>query len=278
MPQPIITIIGHVCIDDNIINNAKVETWGSPAMYMAHYYLKNFDIKSHVVAGYGNDFSKYTGKFLFTEMPDNRKTMIYENIVNNGKRTQFCHNSNSAAPVQLRKDVTDLIQKSDILIIAPQVPNYPKEYITDIMTFIPKKCVKVLLPQGYMRQVGQNDKIEQRNFVEASHILPYFDVVIASDEDYSGILKLAPHWSGYKENSNIIITQAEKGATIFRGGESQHIATQPIKFKDIRNPVGSGDIFSAQVAIGLYNNLEPYEAVRLANQATTKSLLSDPLV
>lgn len=276
MHQPTITIIGHTCIDKNTIDNVKIETWGSPAMYMATYYLQNYDIKSHILSRYGHDFSRYTDKFLFTEKPDNNKTLVYENIVNNGQRTQYCHSSDSDQVVELRKDTTDLIQKTDILIVAPQLPNYSKEYIEEIIKLAPKNCLKVILPQGYMRQIGPDDKVSQRDFTEAALILPYFDVVIASEEDYSGILDLAPRWSEYKQHSSIIITQAEKGATVFDSGKSEHIAAKPIPFGDIKNPVGSGDVFSAQVAIGLYNKLSPYEAVDQANKATAKSLLSEP--
>lgn len=275
MLKPVVTIVGHTCIDNNVVDGIRSENWGSPAMYIAHYYLKNFGIKANIVSSYGSDFTKYTKVFVFTEQPGDSKSLVYENIVNNGQRVQFCHNSQSSLPATLNQNAIELLKKTNILIIAPQLPNYSPDYIAKIMDYAPSDCLKVLLPQGYMRQVDRTDKIIKRDFAEASRILPYFDAVIASDEDYVDILALATGWAKYKPGSSIVITQAEKGATVFHDGVIQPIATQPIPFTDIKNPVGCGDIFSAQFALSLYNRLDPYAAAVQANQATAKALTSE---
>lgn len=274
MQKPVITLVGHTCIDNNIVDGVSYENWGSPAMYMAHYYLKNFGIKSCIVSSYGHDFAKYTSDFTFTEQPGDGKTLVYENIVNNGQRVQYCHNSQSSLPAPLSERAIGMLQKTDILIVAPQLPNYSLEYLAKIMQYAPDGCLKALLPQGYMRQIDHQDMVNKREFVEASRILPYFDVVIASDEDYTDILTLAADWGKYKPGSSIVITQADKGARVFHSGETRQIPTRPIPFADIKNPVGSGDIFSAQFALSLYDKLDPYAAANQANRATAKALTS----
>jgi len=275
--KPVVTIIGHACIDHNTIDGTKYEKWGSSAMYIAKYYLKHFGIKSHIVSSYGKDFSKYANDFIFTENPNGDKTLLYENIVTNGHRVQYCRNSDCSSPVPLSEKIIDLLQKTDILIVAPQISNYSAAYISDVMSHLSGNSLKILLPQGFMRHISGDDKIEKREFAEAESILPYFDAVIASDEDYDNILDLAEKWAEHKAGSSIVITQAERGATVFHKGEVKQISTTPLPFDKIKNPVGSGDMFSAQFTIGLHNKLHPHDAVHEANKTTAQALLAESL-
>jgi Sugar kinases, ribokinase family len=277
MQKPIVTIIGHTCIDHNTIDGVRYESWGSSAMYIAKYFAKEFDVKSHIVSSYGHDFMKYATEFNFIGEPSSENTLLYENIVNNGDRTQFCKHSNFSPPVKVEGEVANLLSQTDILIIAPMLANYSVEYIDQIMEYLPEKTLKVLLPQGYMRHINSENKIEKKEFTEAKHILKYFDVVVASDEDYDNALEVAKDWAKHKDGSSIVITQAEKGATVFHEGQSTQISTTPIPFNEIKNPVGSGDMFSAQFTMSLHNRLHPHEAVRQANEATARALLSNPL-
>lgn len=277
MLKPTVTIIGHVCIDHNMVDGVKHETWGSPAMYIAKYYLKHFGIQSNIVSSYGRDFLNYAGDFSSTEGQGSGRTMCYENTINNGQRVQYCRNSEQSTPVSVSKVRTSLLRQTDILIVAPLVPNYSVEYVSEIMRYLRSDCLKILLPQGYMRYVDDSDKVQKRNFVEAGDIMRHFDGVVASDEDYEDIMSLAKVWSNHKPNSSIVITQAERGATLFYKGEVKQISTVPLPFDKIKNPVGCGDVFSAQLAMGLYSQLHPHEAVRQANKGTAQALLADPL-
>jgi len=277
MTQPVVTIVGHTCIDNNTVDGIKFEKWGSSAMYIAKYYLRHFGLKSNIISAYGTDFTKYTNDFVFTEAPGNHKTLLYENIINNGHRVQYCRNSDHSTPVALNDEAIELLHKTDILIVAPQISNYNVSYVNELMQYLSKDCLRVLLPQGYMRRVNEQDKIEKKEFLEAQHILSHFDAIVASDEDYDDILDLAEGWATHRPNSSVVITQAQKGATIFHKGESKHIPTTPLPFDIIRSPVGCGDTFSAQFAISLHDKLHPHDAVRHANETTAQALLSEPL-
>lgn len=277
MLKPVITIVGHTCIDHNTIDGTKQEKWGSSAMYIAKYYHKLFGIKSHIVSNYGHDFLKYARDFVFTENPRGNKTLVYENVVTNGCRVQHCRNSDCSSPVPLNEDIINLLRRTNILIVAPQISNYTADYISEIVQHSPENSLKILLPQGLMRQINGDDKIEKRVFSEAEEIIRHFDAVIASDEDYDDILDLAERWAEYKTGSSIVITQAEKGAIVFHKGKAKQIPTTPLPFNKIKNPVGSGDMFSAQFAVSLHGKLHPYDAVREANMTTARALLDEPL-
>jgi sugar/nucleoside kinase (ribokinase family) len=145
------------------------------------------------------------------------------------------------------------------------------------MKLVPETCLKVLLPQGYMRHINADGMIEKRKFIEGEQLLTYFDAMVTSDEDSDDALRAAVIWATYKEGSSIVVTQSSKGATLFNGGQTTQVPTTPIAFSRIKNPVGSGDMFSAQLALGLYDRLDPADAVRSANETTAKALLSEPM-
>jgi sugar/nucleoside kinase (ribokinase family) len=276
MKKPVVTIIGHVCVDHNTIDGVSRTTWGSSAMYIAKYYLKNFDVRPRIVARYGHDFTPFAHDFVFTEQPEGEVSLRYENIVNNGERVQFCHRSEASGPVPLREDIAELVRGSDIVIVAPLLDNYSADYIARVMQYASEDCLKVLLPQGFVRHINAEEKIEKQPFADASAIVSYFDLVVASEEDGDDMMTQAQAWFTAGAG-NVVITQAEKGATVFNPRGNEQIPTTPLSFYDIKNPVGSGDMFSAQLAIGMHDGLDAHEATRRANQTMTVVLLGDPL-
>lgn len=275
--KPVVTIIGHVCVDHNTIDGVSRTTWGSSAMYIAKYYLKNFGVRPRIIAKYGQDFAPYTDDFVFTEAAEGEMTLRYENIVNNGEREQFCHHGEVSGPVSVRAEIVELIRGSDIVIVAPLLANYSADYIAEVMQYASSDCQKVLLPQGYVRHINAADKIEKQVFTDAAAIVPYFDLVIASEEDADGMLELARDWAAYGDGQSIVITQAERGATVFDAHGAEQVPTTALAFADIKNPVGSGDMFSAQLAIGIHDGLSVHAATRRANQAMVAVLLGEPL-
>lgn len=154
MKKPIVTIIGHTCIDHNTIDGIKYENWGSSAMYIAKYFSKEFGIQSHIVSSYGHDFVKYATDFVFLGTPGDHNTLLYENIVTNGDRVQFCRHSDFSPPVDLKENIINILRRTDILIVAPMLANYSMEYIEQVMQYLPEGSLKVLLPQGYMRHIN----------------------------------------------------------------------------------------------------------------------------
>lgn len=274
--KPVVTIIGHVCVDHNTIDGVSRTTWGSSAMYIAKYYLKNFGVRPRIIARYGQDFVPYTRDFVFAEPAVGEVTLQYENIVNNGEREQFCHHSEVSDPVPMREEIAELVRGSDIVIVAPLLANYSADYIAKVMQHASEDCLRVLLPQGFVRHINAEEKIEKQPFADAEAIVPHFDLVIASEEDGDDMMAQAQSWLS-DGAENVVITQAEKGATVFDPRGNEQIPTTSLSFHDIKNPVGSGDMFSAQLAIGMHEGLDVREATRRANQVMSVVLLGEPL-
>ena len=128
-----IVIFGHVCIDHNALEGNSFISAGSPAMFMQRIFSQLPECTVTIIAPYGPDFSQYIGMSRFyPESPQPIQTMIYENTVTGGVRTQRCLHAESASPVPIDDTVKQLISSADCICIAPLAPNFPSEYIKHI--------------------------------------------------------------------------------------------------------------------------------------------------
>lgn len=277
--SPIVTIFGHVCVDHNTVDDVSYTSWGSPAMFMAAYYQKHYNLTPSIVSAYGNDFEKYTKKYHFIpSKPTYDKTLLYRNVVTDGQRVQFCHNTASSPPQEINGDIIKILEQTDILIVAPDLPNFTPEYVDRLMQYVPSRSFKVLLPQGYMRSVNKKGLVEKRVFDEAREVTPHFHAIVISDEDCDNAASVAKEWTSYQPALCVAITHAARGATLLYDGTSQLIPTNPLPARELKNPVGAGDMFSAELAMSLYRGHHPVTAVKKAHTTTGLILSTNPIV
>jgi len=274
MTRPLVVILGHVCIDENIIEGKFYRSWGSPAMYVATYYAHEYGIRTHIVSEYGTDFTEYIRDFtLMAIEPKDDNTLVYNNNIENGHRTQFCPNPENSLPVQLDKAIAKLIACADIFIVAPDIPNYSDTYIREAVSCTKQNCRKVLMPQGLLRKI--DDTLVSRGALNNPDLVSLFDVTIISDEDIDNATETAKLWSEKYTNSVIIVTRAKNGAALLTNGGATDIPTEcPLNDSEIINPVGAGDMFSAEVAMKLFEGLPVEGAIRSAHMSTAKILTS----
>jgi sugar/nucleoside kinase (ribokinase family) len=273
--KPTVTIFGHVCIDHNIIEGSSIHSWGSPAMYIANYYSK-FNIQSNIISSYGSDFTDHINNFTnMVIAPTSKDTLIYHNVVENGTRVQYCLNPEQSPLVPIQDNIIKIIEATDILIIAPDIPNYTAAYVHEIIQHTSVHCLRAILPQGLMREIAEDSSVKIRSFSEAKDILSLFDVLIISDEDTSNPAVQARAWSVNNRDLKVVVTQADKGATLFYNNSEKHIPTLPLALSDIVNPVGAGDTFSAQLIMSLFNMSDIHQAIKDAHTATYQALTFD---
>jgi len=110
-------------------------------------------------------------------------------------------------------------------------------------------------------------------------ILSKVDYLLPNEEE---IKQLYPNRTGYKEDeyinlllengvNNVILTQGEKGATIYNQKYKKSISAPKVKTRDT---TGAGDAFAGGLVVGLKNGLELQKAVKFgvkyASLTTTK--------
>jgi sugar/nucleoside kinase (ribokinase family) len=276
MKTPNIVLIGHVCIDHNKSEHATYESWGSSVLYMATSFHKQFGADPIAISSYGPDLLPFlpTVKLLPAE-PNQPDTLIYENDSSTGRRTQKCHNLNSAVPPKITLEIIEALGNADIIVVGTLLPNYPADYLQQLLSHTKLGALKVLCPQGYFRHINQAGQVESRDFEEGLGIVPLFDVVMYSEEDYPQAFELAKSWK-QTMSTEVIVTQSADGATIVGKDTDQHIPTKPIAKEDIVDSVGCGDTFAAAVTYSYYNSRDLAAAILDGHHAAAKKLLTTP--
>lgn len=269
-----IVVLGNVCIDKNNIEKTFYEKAGGPPAFMSLFFNKIKDASFTTIASYGQDFLPYKNSLnLYPLKPNASNTLVYENTIKNGERSQKCYFYKDAFPPVIDKGMTNIIKNSDVLFIAPLIPYFSPDYIKKAVSLASKDCLKILLPQGYFREFDDSDNVIFREFKEADGLLPLFDFVILSSDDYPNIEKLSSSWSK-KSGTTFIITKAEKVAIIINKNERVVVPTNPIPLEDVVDSIGAGDIFSASFGYNYFKNKDLVKSARLANKAARKRLLS----
>ena len=270
--RPAITIVGHVCIDHNLVDDTYHESWGSAILYIADYLRRVHDMQPKLLAPYGQDLKKFVDTSAFIDPPSLEHTLIYKNTIVDGVRTQAVLHSDTAVPVELTESIRKVLAETDILVLAPLLSNYSSAYIRQLCELLPPHAQKILLPQGYYREVSNNGTIKQRGFTEADDILPFIDVLIQSDEDSTDALAAARLWVGAHHNLTAIVTQNSHGATVFTHTDTFSAPTKPVAPHEIINAVGAGDVFSAELALSLHDRRQLPSALTKAQRAAYRHI------
>lgn len=265
-------VFGHVCIDNNVLEGKSYTAAGGSAVFI-NKVLAQFDCQTTIAAPYGKDFLPYAKDIvLYPEKSRNENTLIYENIIKNNLRAQKALNRPDNFNIEITEELVEKIKQADIIFIAPLFPNVSSGYIRRINDIARKETLMVLLPQGYFRDFDLQNNVIIREFSEANEVLPFVDIVVASEQDHPQIKQLARTWAKLN-NAAIIITLAERGALVIASGGEKHIPTIPAVPDEIVAPVGCGDVFSAGLAYYYKKSGALEESVNFANKLARQHLL-----
>lgn len=268
-----IGLIGHVCIDINSSEHVSYTGWGSPLMYMGHYFREQLDIDPVLIAPYGRDFQEYAKDVTLLPEPQGDRTLIYRNHTVHDHRSQHCANTEAAEPVALTDGLKKHVAEADIICMAPLLPNFPAEYVKDLLAFRKLGSIAVLSPQGYMRTVEPDGTVRPRDFTEAAEIIPQFNLVVLSQEDCPNALRTVQDWSRMASATKIIVTQGPDGANLVTADSIGSVPTDPIPEEQIVDSVGCGDVFTAAAMYSYHADRDLLVAIAAGNQAARAKLL-----
>src|SRR3989344_8945451 len=188
-------IIGHVCLDRNILEDGSTFVGpGSPAMFIDKI-LKQFpDTSLSTISSYGSDYIQYLqGINIFPSTPNMADTLVYQNDSSRGRRRQSVLNTHSSSLVGIDGAIGKLVSQADVIFVAPLLPNFSVSYCKDVNNAAREGALKVLVPQGYFRTIDASSNVISREFEEAGDIIPLFDVIITSEEDHPNMKALSRH-------------------------------------------------------------------------------------
>jgi sugar/nucleoside kinase (ribokinase family) len=119
---------------------------------------------------------------------------------------------------------------------------------------------RVLAAQGYLRSWEADGTIRRREWDEAHDVLRQVTVAVVSEEDIEGDLDLARGWA---KTAPVIVTVAERGAIVLRGGRETRVGGFPAD--EVVDQTGAGDAFCAGLALALADGDDLEAGVRFAN-------------
>ncbi|MCB8945545.1 MAG: ribokinase [Ardenticatenaceae bacterium] len=186
-------------------------------------------------------------------------TSTFENIYTANGRHQLLHHV--AAPIT-PTDVPQDWHRAAIVHLAP-LTNEVDPNIVDLFS----NSLIGMTPQGWLRRWDENKHVYARAWEAAAWILPHAAAVILSYEDLldRAMLDQYRQWSRL-----LVMTDGEKGCTVFLGDEVRHIPTPIVRQVE---PTGAGDIFAAAFLYRLYQtDGNPWEAARFANKIASQSV------
>ena len=128
--------------------------------------------------------------------------------------------------------------------------------VLDIYGDVPR----VLAAQGYLRSWDADGTVRRREWEEAHDMLERVSVAVVSEEDIEGDLDLARGWS---RTAPVIVTIAERGAIVLRGGRDVQVGGFPAD--EVVDQTGAGDAFCAGLALALADGNDLEAATRFAN-------------
>lgn len=252
---PEFLVIGHVTKD--LVPGGWII--GGTASY-ASITARNLGKRTAIVTCAGDDLAlEEFLKGIEAFKVDSLATTTFQNLYSSGVRTQFIK---EVAGKIMPLNIPAPWLEAPIVLIGPVA----MEVDEGVVNLFPNSLVGVT-PQGWMRCWDEKGLVRYRVWEEAPRILPKVEALILSEEDIQYDLKAVEEYADLVEI--LVLTQAERGATLYWKGKREHFPARPAKMVD---PTGAGDVFAAAFLIRLYETGDPRRAVRFANAVASFSV------
>jgi hypothetical protein len=274
-----ITLVGHICIDENVVDGvAQGQTWGSAVLFAADYLNTRPEARTTIIASYGDDFRATWPQFAVANAPTGHETLLYRNTTVGGVTSRSCRDGDGSGPVYLDQDLRSDLRSSELVVVAPLLANYTATYVESLTGAAPGATF-VLLAQGFLRDIRDDGTIQRRPFREQRAVLSRFDVVIVSDDDLSEewdeALAEATRWSIEHPQLSVVVTRNALGAVLLRNGaQTTFPAVGVVAPAEVR-PVGAGDTFGAALSLSFVATGDIGTAITVANAAAAHFLCAD---
>ncbi|MDO9397174.1 MAG: PfkB family carbohydrate kinase [Herbiconiux sp.] len=265
-----VVMVGHVCIDENSgtgLPPAGERVAGSPAVFMNRYLRGAAEVEVAVLAPYGPDFLDVDSALPLLNGPTAERTLLYRNHLDGDQRTQECFDAALAHPVPVDAEAARALDAADLVIVCPLLPDLSAEYVASVLDG--RGALSVLLAQGGFRRVDARGRVSRGSFADAERIIPLFDLVVFSDDDVDAPLETARRWSAAYPGTVVVVTQNRHGSTWFSGGVGTAVPARALRVPDgaAGNVIGTGDVFSAALALARLETGDVHAAVQCATAA-----------
>jgi sugar/nucleoside kinase (ribokinase family) len=250
-------VVGHICQD--LLPDGSLSLGGSVS-YAATTALR-MGCRVGVVTSAGADLDvalALPGAQVLCH--EAASTTVFENIYHDGERTQILH------------------QRANLLTedhIPPAWRSAPMAYLGSIDQEIDPsvfhcfadETLICVMPQGFFRRWDSQGRVSFAAWTPSEAVLRRTNVLVLSELDVPDPDGLVRDWRRFVDI--IVVTQAERGATVYHAGEPCHYPARPTQQVD---PTGAGDVFAAAFLLRLAETGDPCEAAPFANAVASFSI------
>jgi sugar/nucleoside kinase (ribokinase family) len=254
---PDFVVIGHVCQDIQPGGELKLGGSVSYAATTAH----RMGYRVGVVTSAGPDLD-VAQAFPFAEIVchPSPATTVFENIYADGTRKQIVH---QRADVITCEQIPPDWRKAPLIYLG----TIDQEIDADVFHCFPESALLGVMPQGFFRRWDDQGRIYFAPWTPGDEILKRISVLVISELDVPDPLGVAQEWG--KLVDFVIVTHAERGASVYQAEEVCHFPARPAQQVD---PTGAGDVFSAAFLIRLYETGDTCASAAFANAAGSFSV------
>lgn len=268
-----VAVVGHVCIDSNVVDGVSREQPGSPGFFIAASLRGHHDITVSLIAPHGSDVRALAPWLPFASNANGRESLRFENTIVGDIRTQRATGIALAEPHPLTRAERRAIRAADVLILAPLVDRFPARYVRTVIDAASPDALVALLPQGLFRVVGEDGVVTAGVADELEQIAQEASLIVFSEEDAPDSEYAAWRLAELDGHALVVLTRAAAGARIVTDLDSLDVPTTPVPPRRVLSPVGAGDVFAAACAIALRRGASPAVAVAAAHAAAAAHLL-----
>ena len=188
------------------------------------------------------------------------ETTVFENIYVDGERIQILHQR--AGDLQC-KHVPGEWRNAPIVHLGP----LDQEIDEGIFHCFDDQVLIGVTPQGFLRRWDDQGRISFVEWNPPESVLQRINVLVLSEQDVPDPDGLVRTWRRFIDF--IVVTRAEKGATVYHEGEPCDYPARPAQQVD---PTGAGDVFAAAFMIRLIETEDPCQAAQFANVVASFSI------
>lgn len=183
----------------------------------------------------------------------------FENQYTPEGRVQLIHH---LAPALDFYHIPESWRSTPIVQLAPMAGEIPP----NLVRMFPEADL-FLTAQGWLRSWDEKGRVEMREWVEASYMLPFARAVVISEEDVGGDLDTIYQLAA--STPVLAVTKGPDGADIYAAGQVHRIPAPEYIEVD---PTGAGDIFAAAFFTQLSNFSDPVRAAEVAVAIASDSI------
>jgi 1D-myo-inositol 3-kinase len=254
---PEFVVVGHVCQD--LLPDGRLSLGGSVS-YAATTALR-LGYRVGIVTSAGPDLE------LGQALPDveivyrrAERTTLFENIYHNGQRTQILH---QRAHVLTCEDIPPDWRPAPMVYVG----SIDQEIDEGIFQCFSAGSLIGVMPQGMFRRWDEAGRVYFAEWNPRPKVLQRINLLVISELDVPDPCRRAAEWARMADI--VVVTHAERGATVYQAGEVRHYPPRPALEVD---PTGAGDVFAAAFLIRMAETRDAEEAAAFANVVASFSI------